>query len=144
MRKTKKETPGRTSNGGTLGPVEIWAVRFVAGSGWGPAQRLQPPSAWTAYWPAVALDTGGNGIVVWSRREGNEWIIWAERFLATSGWGQPAAIGTAGGSGGRSDEQVAIAVNARGDGVAAWAQWDGAHNSIWVNRFAASGSMPPH
>jgi hypothetical protein len=128
------------SNGSAAGPVyEVWAARLTAGPGWGPAQRLQDPSAWSASSPLVALDAGGNGIAVWARGDGKELIIWAARFLATSGWGPPEAIGTAGG-GGIYRDSIAIAVNPRGDGITAWPQWDGAHNSIWVNRFAAGGA----
>jgi hypothetical protein len=130
------------SNGSSAGPVyEVWAARLTAGAGWGAAQRLQPQSAWSASWPLVALDAGGNATAVWARGDGKELIIWAARFLATSGWGAPEAIGTAGG-GGIDRDSIAIAVNPRGDGIAAWPQSDGAHNSIWVNRFTAGGSTP--
>jgi hypothetical protein len=131
------------SNGSAAGPVfEVWAARLAAGSGWAPAQRLQPQSTGSAYLPVVVLDSAGNGLAAWARIDGKEWIVWAARFLATSGWGQPEAIGTEGAAV-FSDEPVALAINPKGDGIAAWARWDGAHYAIWVNRFTAVGSTPP-
>lgn len=122
-----------TSDSGGYG---VWAAWFAVGSGWGPAQRLQSP---TADAPGVAMDARGNGIAAWRRGDGNRRIVSAVRFRPMSGWGQPEAIGT--GPLARIEVgPVAIALSPGGDGVAAWQEWDGARLAIWANRFAASGA----
>jgi len=124
------------------GQFEVWAAWFAAGSGWGPGQRLQSPSAWGADAPGVAMDARGSGIVVWRRGDGDRRIIWAARFQPTSGWGRPEPIGT-GPSARIEVGPVAIALSPGGDGIAAWQQWDGTRFAIWANQFAASGPAQP-
>lgn len=119
------------------GQFEVWAAWFAAGSGWGPPQRLQSPTAWGADAPGVAMDARGNGLATWHRGDDDRRIVWAARFQATSGWGPPEPIGT--GPLPRTEVgPVAIALSPRGEGVAAWQQWDGTRFAIWANRFAAT------
>jgi hypothetical protein len=75
------------------GVFEVWAAWCVALSGWGPARRLQSPTAWGANAPSVAVDARGNGIVAWHRGDVGGRIVWAARFQPTGGWGPPEPIG---------------------------------------------------
>lgn len=121
------------------GRFEVWAAWFAAGSGWGPAQRLQSPTAWGADAPGVAVDARGNGIVAWRRGDGDRRIVWAARFQPTGGWGPPDEIGT--GPPARIEVgRVAIALSPGGDGIAARQQWDGTRFAIWANRLVAGAA----
>jgi hypothetical protein len=123
------------------GGTEVWAAWFSAGSGWGPAQRLQAPTAFGADAPRVAMDARGNGVAVWRRSDNERRIIWAARFEPTGGWKQPEAVGV-GPSATVEVAPVAIALSPGGDGIAAWQQFDGASLAIWANRFVAGGAAP--
>jgi len=72
---------------------QLWARSWQSTSGWAPAERidgLQAEKLEAEYTAAVALDPGGNGLVVWASQG-----IVAARFVAGRGWTDPERIGTA-------------------------------------------------
>jgi hypothetical protein len=112
----------------------IWANRYVAGSGWGTAALIETDNAGNAFDPQVAVDGSGNAVAVWYQHDGTRFNVWANRFVSGSGWGTAALIETdnAGNAAGTQ-----VAVDGTGNAVAVWRQWDGTRYNIWANLYAA-------
>src|SRR5438477_9692195 len=80
------------------------------------------------------MDSYGNAVTVWMQYDGVRYNIWANRYTAGSGWGTATLIETDD-AGSAFDPQVAI--NANGDAVAVWQQYDGVRYNAWANRYTA-------
>jgi hypothetical protein len=131
-----------TQSDGSAGRTDIWANHFSAGSGtWGIAQSIGN-QAGSAGSPQIVAHASGNAIVVWRQSNGSvdSGDIWANRFTAASGtWATAQLIESQAGT--ASSPQ--IAVDASGNAVAVWGQYDrlGNRYDISANRFsAASGT----
>lgn len=116
----------------------IWANHFsAAGNTWGTAQLIEAESG-NARAPQVALDANGNAIAVWAQSDGTRNNIWANRFSAASGtWETAQVIETEPGNAGAPQ----VALDASGNAIAVWEQFDAGRSDIWANRFnAANGT----
>lgn len=112
----------------------VLANRYVAGSGWGTAQIISDHSG-LAWRPQLAIDPAGNAIAVWSQYaspSGSISHIWANRYVAGSGWGI-AKIIDSNNTGGCLFPQVAI--DSKGRATAIWQQYDGSRGNIWAARY---------
>lgn len=110
----------------------IWANRYVVGSGWGTAELITSDDASNAHYPQVAIDPAGNAVAVWSQADVDEGSshVWANRYDVESGWGTATMVDDTGTA---SNPQVAI--DAAGNVVAVWEQWDGTRKNIRANRY---------
>jgi len=111
----------------------IWSNRYTAGTGWSTAARIENDNAEDAFSPEIAIDGSGNALVVWRQHIGTLGSIWSNRYTAGTGWGTAAIINDTAGNG--SHQQ--IAVDARGNALAVWRQFDGGLTNIWSNRYTA-------
>jgi hypothetical protein len=109
----------------------IYANRFN-GTNWGIAELIETNTGF-ANSPQVAFDSNGNAIAVWSQRNGptNNISTYANRFNGTA-WGTAELIET-GDAGNARNPQVAVDSN--GNAIAVWAQYDGANENTYANRF---------
>ena len=57
----------------------IWANRYVPGTGWGTAGAIETGSG-NARNPAVALSGAGDAVVVWEQTDGTRYNIWAASY----------------------------------------------------------------
>jgi hypothetical protein len=115
----------------------IWARRYVAGSGWGTATLIESDNTDSAEGPEVAVDGSGNAIAVWLQSDGTRYNIWANRYVAGSGWGTAALIETENSG---SATYPKVAVDNSGNAIAVWQQSDGSRDNIWANLYSAGGS----
>lgn len=125
----------------------LYANRFVDGAGWGTAERI----AADAFDPSIAMDPNGNAIVVWDRFDISITNVFANRFTVSGGWEAAQLIETDD-TGDAFDANVAM--DANGNAIAVWSQFDGTLINIVANRFdvntgwgtpASSGATrPPH
>lgn len=117
------------------GSSNIWANRYAAGTGWDTATLIETNVA-TAGYPDVAIDTAGNALAVWQQHDGAFQSIWANRYVAGTGWGTATLIET---NAGHAYSSPQVAVDSVGNAIAVWEQLDvtGATltYSIWANRF---------
>jgi hypothetical protein len=59
----------------------LWANRFGTTSfAWGAAELIETDDSGSATFPQIAIDGSGNGIAVWSQRDGSVASIWANLF----------------------------------------------------------------
>jgi hypothetical protein len=112
----------------------ILANRYTTGSGWGSPELLETDNAGDALDPEIDFDADGNAMAVWRQSDGTRYNIWANRYTAGSGWGSAALIETDN-TGGAQNPQ--IAVDAAGNALAVWIQFDGTVYNIWANRYTA-------
>ncbi len=116
------------AQGGLFINDNIWANRYVAGTGWGTAQLIETNDL-TAFSPQIAIDSAGNAIAVWVQGGVRNQSIWANRYVAGTGWGTAELIETNDLTAGSPQ----IAIDSAGNAIAVWPQG----GDIWANRYVA-------
>lgn len=112
--------------------LNIMANRYTKGTGWGNAELIEADDVGDAYFHQIAIDSSGNAIAVWSRDDGTQTNIMANRYTAGLGWGTPEAIGV-NNAGGSFYPQIAF--DRSGNAISVWYQDDGTRPSIMANRY---------
>ncbi|MDH3623923.1 MAG: hypothetical protein OES69_07100 [Myxococcales bacterium] len=121
----------------------MWWNRWTPGDGWGTAERIdtdddltdRPPDILEH--PEVAIDAGGNVVVVWPQTEGNHINIWSNRRTPNGGWGTAQLI--------ESNDALfwafgpEVAVDPSGNAIAVWIQMDYERSGTWSNRWTPEG-----
>jgi hypothetical protein len=110
----------------------IWANRYVVGTGWGTATLIETDNSGNAYNPTVAMDGSGNAIAVWDQRDGTYFNIWANRYVVGTGWNTATLIETDDTGNAQNPE---VAMDSSGNAIAVWIQDDGTRDSIFANRY---------
>jgi len=122
----------------------IWSNRYIASTGtWGTAQLIETDTMGNSVSPQVTIDVSGNVIAVWSKSAANPNDIWSDRYTicsnrykaATNTWGTSERIDSDN-TGSATGPQVAI--DASGNAVVVWYQYDGTRYNIWSNRYNAA------
>ena len=106
----------------------LWANRYLAGSGWLTSIFIDGDGANDASSPHIAMDGSGNAIAVWELNG----EIRARRYTAGVGWGVIATISNPGGA---AAPDITLAPG--GDAMAVWTQTDGTHINVWANHYIA-------
>lgn len=118
--------------------------RYTAGSGWAlPATSTLIGGLGTGSQAPVqlAMNASGNAVVVWSQGvpspvPGSGFLrfdVWSSRYTATANtWSEPELIET---DDAGEAEFPEIAIDASGNAVAAWHQFDGQNYNILANRY---------
>jgi len=112
--------------------TNIWANRYVVGTGWGTPQLIEIDNVGDALYPQVSVDASGNAVAVWSQLDGTRSNIWANRYVVGAGWGTAKLIEIDNVGDAWSPQ---VAVDASGNAVAVWQQSDGTRSNIWANRY---------
>ncbi|VAX04681.1 hypothetical protein MNBD_GAMMA20-727, partial [hydrothermal vent metagenome] len=110
----------------------IWANRYVVGSGWGNAELIETDDKGNASDPQITLDANGNALAVWAQSDGTRANIWANRYVVGNGWGKAELVETDN-TGSATGPQIAL--DANGNAMAVWVQNDATRSSIWANRY---------
>ena len=112
----------------------------AAAKSWQPALRVGAAIGGDSYEPQVAFDALGNAVAVWQHvgAGGSRFDIWANRYLASSGWGTPQLIES---DDSGSADKPRVGVDAAGNAVAVWEQRNpgGADSRVVANTFTAAG-----
>ena len=112
--------------------TDIWANRYVVGSGWQSEELIEDNNTLHGWIPRVAMDNYGNGIAVWMCEDNNiTSSIWSNRYFAGSGWGSPERLSSADSYRAWSHQ---VAVNDNGNATAVWCQYDASGRHVWANR----------
>jgi uncharacterized protein YbdZ (MbtH family) len=109
----------------------IWSNRYTIGTGWGAAALIEADDAGNAWYPQIVFDINGNALAVWSQSDGTRDNIWVNRYTAGISWGTPVLI-ESDNAGDAMNPQIAI--DASGNALAVWGQFDGTYNNLWANR----------
>jgi uncharacterized protein YbdZ (MbtH family) len=108
----------------------IWANRYVPGSGWENETRIETAGAGNAGYPQIAFAGNGEALAIWEQDEGARFSIWGNRYAAKDGWGIPVQI-----DGAHTGNSVTpqLAIDSNGNALAVWAQSNGIQFNIWAN-----------
>jgi hypothetical protein len=110
----------------------IHANRYIAGEGWSSDQIIDTGNIGSTFFPRVALDSTGNGLVIWEQVTIIFSSTWSNRYKAGAGW-TGALLLESDESG--SAEDADLAVNPSGNAIAVWQQMIGTKQSVLANRF---------
>ena len=110
--------------------VNIRANRFVAGTGWGSATRIETGKS-NAGEPLVAMDAEGNAIAVWYRFDGKRGQLWSNRYVAGGVWGQALLMESKPGYA----HSPVIETEAGGHATVVWKQADGWLTATWAKHY---------
>jgi predicted enzyme related to lactoylglutathione lyase len=113
----------------------IWSNRYTASGAWGAAEEIEDNTG-NATEPQVAVDPGGNAVVVWQQSDGMRENIWSNRYTPSEGWSTQQPIETNNAGPARFPQ---VAVDASGNAVAVWQQSDGMRENIWFNSYTPTG-----
>ncbi len=119
---------------------EVWAARYVPGSGWGVALKVEHDESGTSQNPAVALDAAGEATIIWDYNDGYRYSAVAARGTAQGGWGVPMLLESDG-----AGDVTAAAVVALGSGgaLAAWDEQIESNHREWSVLYTAPDVTPP-
>lgn len=111
---------------------DIWSARYTPTSGWDPARPIEHDDGGDALGPRVAIDPDGNAIAVWHQSDGTRDNIWANRYTPAGGWDIAVRLEEV-----NAGDAVApqVAMDASGDAVVVWHQFDGTRFNIWAGRY---------
>ncbi len=109
----------------------VWARRFIPGTGWEAATMISDDGKATSF--HVAIDDNGNGVAIWRESVGlDNTNVRANYYAAGVGWGTAVVIG-------RADPGWAVpsqvAMDSKGNAFAIWAQNPGGHWQARASRF---------
>ncbi|MCC6997925.1 MAG: choice-of-anchor D domain-containing protein [Deltaproteobacteria bacterium] len=113
--------------------LNIWANRYLVGSGWGTATMIETNDTGYAGNPQVAMDGGENAIVVWDQWDGTRSNIWTNRYSAANGTWLGAALLETENAGSANYPQIAMSLS--GNAIAVWQQGDGTRDNIVANTY---------
>jgi len=118
-------------------PPSIWSNRYSSSTGtWGTPTLIETDDAGYATDPVIAMDKSGNAMAVWQQSDGTRYNIWSNRFTASTGtWGTATLLETDN-AGNALYPQIAI--DAFGNAMTVWFQYDGTRDNIYSNRYIAS------
>jgi len=112
---------------------DIWANHYDVGSNmWTAPVLLETDDTGDAVNPQIAGDAAGNAMAVWRQSDGTYNNIFANRYVAGSGWQGATLIESNSGTAGNPS----VAMDINGNASAVWAQFDGSFDSVYDNRYA--------
>ncbi|MFO8050863.1 MAG: hypothetical protein R6V01_04105 [Thermoplasmatota archaeon] len=116
-------------NDGTI--YNVVSNRYTAGSGWGTAEIIESGDGQTQPPINIALDNEGNALATWSQWDGSKYDIISNRYTPGEGWGEEEKIDY----GDEQAETSHLDMDATGNAISVWRQYDGGFYSIYANRF---------
>ncbi|MBI1425420.1 MAG: hypothetical protein GC149_18440 [Gammaproteobacteria bacterium] len=112
----------------------VYAAIYTLGSGWSTPTTLDPGSIQGVN-PAIAIDANGGAIAVWEQWDGVGHRIYVRRYVPGTGW---AAIEQLQNTLGLGDAwEPSIAMDASGNAIVVWMQWQSTTFGIFGNRYTA-------
>ncbi|MBK9795228.1 MAG: putative Ig domain-containing protein [Holophagaceae bacterium] len=119
---------------------DIWANRYVVGTGWGTPTLIETDDTVSATNPRLGVDASGKALVVWEAQAGFSpyWTssIWANTYTPGVGWGTAGQLATPVGA------QVStpdLAMSANGTATVTWTEGVGSNVSLRVSAYSGSG-----
>lgn len=116
------------------GRFDIYSNRSTSTGVWSQQTPVENDDAGDATRPHVAVDAGGNAVVVWQQSDGTLENVWSNRY-SEDAWGAAELLEHAD----RGDAlRPRVAMDHEGNAVAVWSQFDGTSDGIWSSRYAVT------
>lgn len=112
--------------------IHVRASRFVPGAGWGRASHLERGDGDLGA-PQVAMDAGGNALVVWPRFHISRTDLWASRYVAGGAWDKAMRIDAVPGY--VHTPVVMAAAGSPGEFTVSWEQQEGFRTGAKVSHY---------
>jgi hypothetical protein len=113
------------SNVAPNGVSTVYTSQLTAGAGWSSPLNMSLLTNQNASDPALAMDAGGNAILLWSEYDGTQAAaIWSSRFVKGAGWQLPSMISSPPDGGLSDSTKPTIGFDAAGDALALWKYYD--------------------
>lgn len=107
---------------------------FIAADGaWDSSERISANTVGSGDTPQIAVNSNGEGMVVWSQNDGAGFNIWADRYTSGS-WATPQLLET---NNAGNAEFPMVAMDSNGNAMAVWQQFDGSRLNIIANYYTA-------
>ena len=103
---------------------------YISGTGWAGAEIICSGTEVTTE-PRIAINASGDAFAIWYQFDLVRTSIYANRYVAGTGWGTSTAIESRGENAGSHK----IGIDNSGRAIAIWVQSDGTADSLWYNRF---------
>ena len=116
---------------------DVYARYYESGTGWDAAPTVIDSGSYNSNYPKIAMDDNGNAMAVWEQWDGSYTNAHARYYSATSGWDgtvtllDDPAVNT-------NVQEVYVALDKSGSGVAFWRQEDGALYEVYARTFTTS------
>lgn len=127
---------------GTGGAIAVWydscnyaihATRFQPATGWTSPTAIDQPY-WLSINPKIAMNAGGTAVVTWEAWDFvSAYHVFANRFVPGVGWGTAVRLSPSGNSTGNAN----VAIDASGDAIVTWHQYDGTAYHVYAVRYDA-------
>jgi len=112
----------------------VWANRYVAGSGWGAAELIETDDTGDAGFLSVSVQSNGDGIAVWEHNDGTQFDAWANRYVAGVGWDTAGPIETTP----EGALEPVVTMDGLDNGIVLWTYISGSAGvGIGTNRYTA-------
>jgi hypothetical protein len=136
---------------GVVNHFDVQVSRLDAASGAWSAPATLSDGVESAHGPRVAVAAGGDAVVVWAQDESDGSIsnapqdVYARSYAPDIGWGVAARLNAVAGSTAAVYGQVAVALDAAGNGLALWVQQGeaGAPFAIWAAELVPGSGWTP-
>ena len=108
----------------------IWVNRYVPRQGWSGPGPLVFEEVGEVFDPRIAMNERGDAMVVWQHSSAERNTVWTCRHAVGTGWAPPVLA---------THHSVSdacaprVAMDALGNAMVVWRQFDGASTSIWAN-----------
>ncbi len=116
----------------------VYATRYVVNSSWGTATLLNTAS--NGFGPQLAVNAKGNAFVVWGQVvvsntteiPSTRGIIWGNHYTVDGGWEAATLLQSPNGF---TADSPQVAIDASGNALAAWDQFNGSVYRIYTTRY---------
>ena len=106
------------------------ARRFVPGTGWGSAQRLDTGGV-DAGTPTLAVRPSGEAVVLWTQPDAGLPTLWARRFVPNPGWaGAETVVASE-----TAVMEPKVAIDPLGNAIAVWRQQSSGRVALATSRY---------
>lgn len=104
-----------------------YPIAILEGTLWSTPVNLSL-SGTNAVCPKIAVDFEGNAVAIWSRYDGNHYVIQSSKLKMGQNWSTPTVLSQVGQNAFFSN----VSTNLAGDTIAAWSRFDGTNYIIQV------------
>ena len=113
---------------------DVYASHYSEEADWSTPEAIDSGDD-EAYLPQVKFDGSGNAIAVWSQKDATQFSVYANRYVAGTGWADATLVESLETGTPYSVSAPQLAVDASGNALVVWDHYDGSHYNLWYNRY---------